>query len=217
MTPIQFAGEEGKGLKVLCLGAHCDDIEIGCGGSILKLINAGLVQELQWIVFASNPVRKKEAERCAGLFLEGLENQKVTVLNYRDAFLNFSALEIKEYFESVKGAFAPDLIFTHYRNDRHQDHRLISDLTWNTFRNHLILEYEIPKYDGDLGIPNCFIQLTETLAEKKIKFLLEGFPSEKNKHWFDRETFLALMRIRGLESANNHKYAEAFHARKLII
>lgn len=217
MTPIQFVKEKGKGLKILCLGAHCDDIEIGCGGSILKLINAGLVQELRWVVFASNPVRKKEAERCARLFLEGLENHKITVHDHRDAFLNFSALEIKEYFESVKGAFDPDLVFTHYRNDRHQDHRLISDLTWNTFRNHLILEYEIPKYDGDLGIPNCFFQLTETLVEKKIKFLLEGFPSEKNKHWFDRETFLALMRIRGLESANNHKYAEAFHARKLII
>ena len=217
MTPIQFAREKGKGLKVLCLGAHCDDIEIGCGGSLLKLINSGMVEEVQWIVFASNPKRKKEAEHCAGLFLKGLENQKVTVLDHRDAFLNFSALEIKEYLESVKGAFDPDLIFTHYRDDRHQDHRLISDLTWNTFRNHLILEYEIPKYDGDLGIPNCFFQLTETLAEKKINFLLEGFPSETGKHWFDRETFLAIMRIRGLESANKHKYAEAFHARKLII
>lgn len=217
MTPIQFTKVKGKGLKVLCLGAHCDDIEIGCGGSLLKLINSGIVEEVQWVVFASNPVRKKEAEHCAGLFLKGLENQKVTILNHRDAFLNFSALEIKEYLESVKKAFDPDLIFTHYREDRHQDHRLISDLTWNTFRSHLILEYEIPKYDGDLGIPNCFFQLTETLAEKKINFLLEGFPSETGKHWFDRETFLAIMRIRGLESANKHKYAEAFHARKLII
>ncbi len=206
-----------ENLNILCLGAHCDDIEIGCGGTLLKMIKKKQVAHLKWVVFASNEVRKKEAIACAEGFLKDLKDKEIIVLDYRDAFLSFSAFEIKEYFESIKQSFKPDLVFTHYRNDRHQDHRLLSDLAWNTFRNHLILEYEIPKYDGDLGIPNCFCHLTENQADRKVNLLLHHYDSQKNKHWFDKETFLSLMRIRGMESAAQSKYAEAFHVRKFLI
>ena len=214
MIHLDFAAEEG--LNLLCLGAHCDDIEIGCGGTLLKLIEQKKVKALRWIVFASNEIRKKEAIASAEAFLRDVEDKEIVVLDYRDAFLNFSALEIKEYFESIKKSFDPDIVFTHYRDDRHQDHRLLSDLAWNTFRSHLVLEYEIPKYDGDLGIPNCFFHLNEEQALQKTDILLNSFESQAGKHWFDRETFLSLMRIRGMESACLSRYAEAFHARKLI-
>ena len=214
MIQLQLDVDKEKGLNILCLGAHCDDIEIGCGGTLLKLIDQYPIGHLKWVVFASNETRKQEAIASAEAFLEGVESKEIVVLSFRDAFLSFSALEIKEYFESIKKAFDPDLVFTHYRDDRHQDHRLISDLSWNTFRSHLILEYEIPKYDGDLGTPNSFCQLTAAQAEKKAAILLEYFVSQKNKHWFDKDTFLSLMRIRGMESANTNRYSEAFHVRK---
>jgi LmbE family N-acetylglucosaminyl deacetylase len=217
MIGLKFDQQVGTGLNILALGAHCDDIEIGCGGTLLKLIAQHQVKHITWIVFASNESRKQEALASAALFLEGVESREVQVLDYRDAFLSFSAMEIKEHFESIKTAFNPDIVFTHYRDDRHQDHRLISDLTWNTFRNHMILEYEIPKYDGDLGIPQCFSQLSPAQVERKVEVLMDAFGSQRNKHWFDRDTFLALMRIRGLESAAESKYAEAFFSRKWLI
>lgn len=217
MIALTFDKLSEKGLNILALGAHCDDIEIGCGGTLLKLIEQYPIQHLTWVVFASNPIRKQEALTSAQQFLVGVESREIQVLDYRDAFLSFSALEIKEHFESIKVAFNPDVVFTHYRDDRHQDHRLISDLTWNTFRDHFILEYEIPKYDGDLGIPQCFCHLSTEQVEKKIDILLHAFESQKSKHWFDRETFQALLRIRGLESAAASKYAEAFHSRKWLL
>ena len=183
---------------------------------MLKLIDQYPIKQIQWIVFASNEIRKKEAFASAEAFLKDVKNKKIIVLNYRDAFLQYSSLEIKEYFESIKSSFQPNLIFTHYRDDRHQDHRLLSDFTWNTFRNHLILEYEIPKYDGDLGQPNFFCRLKAEHAERKTEILLHCFESQKNKHWFDRETFNSLMRIRGMEAASPTRFAEAFYVRKGI-
>lgn len=217
MINLKFEPAVGHGAKILALGAHCDDIEIGCGGTLLKWIDQHPNTEVKWVVFASNEIRKKEALKSAQRFLDGLNSAEIDVLNYRDAFLPTSFSHIKEYFETLKTSFNPDVIFTHYRQDRHQDHRLISDLTWNTFRDHFILEYEIPKYDGDLGIPNCFCQLEEQYVQKKINILLDCFESQKNKHWFEPETFKSLMRLRGLESASSQKYAEAFHARKWLI
>lgn len=216
MTPFRFDLPAGEGLRILCLGAHCDDIEIGCGGTLLKLIDQYPIQQIRWVVFASNPVRKKEAVASAEQYLADVDHKTINVLDYRDAFLAFSAMEIKEYFESIKRDFDPHIVFTHYREDRHQDHRLISDLSWNTFRSHLIAEYEIPKYDGDLGVPNAFCTLSQEQAERKVHILLECFESQKNKHWFDRETFFSLMRIRGMECAHAGKFAEAFHVRKWI-
>ena len=215
MIPLQFNFDHKKGMNLLLFGAHCDDIEIGCGGSILKIIEQYKINKITWIVFASTEERKLEAILSAEDFLKNIKEKKIIVLNYRDSFLNQSAFEIKEFFELTKKENDPDLIFTHFRKDRHQDHRLISDLTWNTFRNHLILEYEIPKYDGDLGQPNFFFKINQNQANQKIKIILDRFKSQTGKHWFDEETFLSLMRIRGLESAA--KYSEAFYSRKSVL
>lgn len=205
---------KNKPLNLLFLGAHCDDIEIGAGGSILKLIQEYEIGQITWIVFSSTEERKKEAQNSAGQFLKEVSTKKVIVETFRDGFFPWQGAEMKEYFEKLKKTISPDVIFTHYRDDRHQDHRVISDLTWNTWRNHLILEYEIPKYDGDLGIPNFYIALEEKYINRKNQILLDAFQTQSTKHWFDESTFSALPRLRGMESATN--YAEAFYVRKLV-
>jgi LmbE family N-acetylglucosaminyl deacetylase len=206
---------QDRPLNILALGAHCDDIEIGAGGTLLKLLDNYSIASVKWVVFASNEVRKKEATVSALHFLEKAENRDIVVNSYRDGFLPFMAAEVKEFFEKIKGEFIPDVIFTHYRDDRHQDHRLVSDLTWNTWRNHMILEYEIPKYDGDLGIPNFYVPLEEKYIIKRNQIIIDSFESQKQKHWFDDATFRALPRIRGMESATI--FAEAFYSRKIIL
>ncbi len=205
-----------SGLKILCLGAHADDIEIGCGGTILKLINSYSNLEFRWVVFSSDQIRKKEALQSANQFLSKAEKYAVDILSFEDGFFPYNGGEIKNYFEKLKLSFSPDLIFTHYKTDYHQDHRLISELTWNTFRNHLILEYEVLKYDGDLGRPNFFVHLSKENAVNKINLITKNFISQKNKTWFDEETFKSILRIRGVESNAPEKYAEAFYVRKLI-
>jgi LmbE family N-acetylglucosaminyl deacetylase len=216
MLPLAFNTGSEEGLKLLFFGAHCDDIEIGCGGTILSLIERYKISEIKWVVFASNPQRKKEATASAEAFLSGVSKKEIRVFDYRDAFLEQSRFEIKEHFETIKQGFQPDVVFTHQRDDRHQDHRLVSELAWNTYRDHLILEYEIPKYDGDLGQPNFFHKLSDAIAQKKVKIIMESYASQAGKHWFDKETFFALMRIRGLESASDARYSEAFYARKAV-
>lgn len=210
---IQFS--KTKPFNLLFLGAHCDDIEIGAGGTVLKLIQEYAIEKITWIVFSSNETRKTEAQNSAEKFLERISDKQIIINNFRDGFFPFQGTEIKEYFEKLKKEISPDIIFTHYRDDRHQDHRVISDLTWNTWRNHFILEYEIPKYDGDLGIPNFYVSLDEKYIQKRNQILLETFHSQSTKHWFDDSTFSALPRLRGMESAT--KYAEAFYVRKLVL
>ncbi|MFB2983181.1 PIG-L deacetylase family protein [Microseira sp. BLCC-F43] len=217
MMQIGFNKTNESNYRVLCLGAHCDDIEIGCGGTVLKLIENYKNIIFYWVVFSSNQERAQEAIASANLFLKEAKAKTVIVKDFRDGFLPFSGIEVKEYFEQLKQEFSPDLILTHYRQDLHQDHRLISDLTWNTFRNHLILEYEIPKYDGDLGIPNFFVQLDESICRRKIQYILDAFKTQNNKQWFTEETFRSLLRIRGMESNSTSKYAEAFYCRKIVL
>ncbi|PSM48387.1 PIG-L domain-containing protein [Chroococcidiopsis sp. CCALA 051] len=217
MLKFNFEAKSDSPYNVLCLGAHCDDIEIGCGGTILKLIKKYQNLVFYWVVFSSNSQREKEAYESAKQFLKGTQVKNIAIANFRDGFLPFMAIEVKELFESLKQEFQPDLILTHYRNDLHQDHRLISDLTWNTFRNHLILEYEIPKYDGDLGIPNLFVHLDPIICQHKTQLILNAFQSQMEKQWFTEETFLSILRIRGIESNAPEKYAEAFYCRKVIV
>ncbi len=200
--------------KILCLGAHADDIEIGCGGTLLKWIEKQPTLKVYWVVFAAEGKRAKEARESAKAIL-GQTAVKMVVKQFRMSFLPFQGEKVKDYFETLKKSFQPDVVFTHYRDDRHQDHRVLSDLAWNTFRDHLILEYEIPKYDGDLGSPNVFVPLNRQLARKKTTHLSRFFASQANKHWFAEETFLALMRLRGMECAA--EYAEAFYCRKLVV
>jgi len=203
-------------LSILCLGAHSDDIEIGCGGTLLKLQEEYESARIMWVVFASNEERKREALSSAKLFLENTKHKKIDILDFKDGFFPAAWSEIKSKFEKLK-EFSPDIIFTHYREDLHQDHRTINELTWNTFRNHFILEYEIAKYDGDLGNTNVFVPLQEQQLLKKNKILLSCFKSQLDKQWFDESLLMALPRIRGVQCASQTKYAESFYNRKLIL
>ncbi len=216
MLKLNFTKGNNSEYRILCLGSHCDDIEIGCGGTLLRLLESLEKSIVYWIVFSSNPQRISEALKSADLFLKQTTEKKVVIKDFRDGFFPFVGKEIKEYFEQLKQEFSPDLIFTHYRNDLHQDHRFISELTWNTFRNHFILEYEIIKYDGDLGSPNFFVHLDESTCYRKIEYLLNSFKTQQSKHWFTADTFLSLLRIRGVESNAPTKYAEAFYCRKVV-
>jgi LmbE family N-acetylglucosaminyl deacetylase len=202
---------------VLCLGAHSDDIEIGCGGSVLSLLAAGGQVDVRWVVFAADDEREREARASAALFLKGARLSEVAVRRFRNGYFPYVGDAIKDYFEELKAGAAPDVVFTHYREDRHQDHRVISDLTWNTFRNHVILEYEIPKYDGDLGSPNLFVPIDEAHCREKIRILQSSFTTQRDKHWFDEATFRAVMRLRGMESCAPSFHAEAFYARKIVV
>ena len=208
---------ENKKPQILCLGAHSDDIEIGCGGTIIKLLNELPESSFYWVVFSGDAERAREAKQSANIFLEKVQSKTIEVKDYKESYFPYIGSNIKDFFETLKKRFSPDLIFTHYMNDAHQDHRLISDLTWNTFRNHLILEYEIPKYDGDLGTPNCYVHLDENIVRKKLESICRIFNSQKNKQWFTEDTFEAMLRIRGVESNSPTKYAEAFHCRKFIL
>lgn len=201
----------------LFLGAHCDDIEIGCGATVLRLVEEHPTLRVHWVVLASNPVRAAEARRSADLFLHGVADKTVVIKEFRNGYFPYVGAEIKDYFEQLKKSVQPDIIFSHYGQDLHQDHRVTSELTWNTFRDHMILEYEIPKYDGGMGSPNFFVPVTKFQCERKVDHLVQCFGSESNKHWFTRDTFMGLMRLRGVECAAPDGHAEAYYVRKAVL
>jgi LmbE family N-acetylglucosaminyl deacetylase len=204
-------------LNVLCLGAHSDDIEIGCGGTILRLIREHPQIEFTWVVFSAVGERAIEAQKSADEFLRGVQRNQVVLKEFRDGYFPSETASIKDVFEELKLRTSPDIIFTHHRNDLHQDHRQLCELTWNTWRDHLILEYEIPKYDGDLGSPNFFVNLSAEICKAKTDLLIRHFQTQTNKHWFTFETFNALLRLRGIECKSEWGYAEAFYTRKLSL
>jgi len=208
---------KNKKPRILCLGAHADDIEIGCGGTILRIIEDIPEAQFCWIVFSGNKKRAEEAHQSADLFLRNTASKSITVKDFRESYFPFVGAEIKDFFEKLSENFSPDIIFTHCRNDAHQDHRLLSDLTWNKFRDHFILEYEIPKYDGDLGNPNTYICLDEKFVQSKIKYICGVYKSQSGKRWFTDDTFRSILRIRGVESNSPSNYAEAFYCRKMVI
>jgi LmbE family N-acetylglucosaminyl deacetylase len=216
VLPLELGGA-GEPLRILCLGAHCDDIEIGCGGAILRLAQLGREVVVHWVVFSSDEVRAAEAQASAEDFLAGVTISKVVIKRFRDCYFPYIGGEIKDFFGEIRQGFSPDLVLTHYREDRHQDHRLISDLTWNTFRNHLILEYEVPKYDGDLSAPNVFFPLSRELGQRKIALLMKHFGSQHARQWFSEDTFHALLRLRGVEASAPEGLAEAFYCRKAVL
>lgn len=217
MIPFKFALVEERPLRILCLGAHSDDIEIGCGGTLIKLIENQPGSEFFWVVFSANGERAREAEKSAAFYLDKVNRKEIILKDFRDGFFPYRGEEGKDYFETLKKRYSPDVIFTPNRNDLHQDHRLVSELTWNTFRDHLILEYEILKYDGDLGSPNVFVPLEPSICAEKIKRLNDCFKSQLSNSWFDEESFYALLRIRGVEANSPSKYAEAFFCRKSLL
>lgn len=216
MIGLQLAKRNSDAIQLLCLGAHSDDIEIGCGGTLLHLKRAFPGLKFHWVVFSAGGPRGTEAAKAAEMFTAGCEKE-IVLKEFRDGFLPYSGAQIKDFFEELKSRVKPDLIFTQWGGDAHQDHRLLSELTWNTFRDHLILEYEVPKYDGDMGRPNLFVPLEAPLYTQKVDCLFEAFESQHAKRWFDRETFLGLMRIRGMEANSPSGYAEAFHCRKMVL
>ena len=217
MISLSLEKEESQPLEILCLGCHSDDIEIGCGGSILKLSKQHPNCIFHWVVFNAAGTREAEARKAASMFVNADRLRGPLLKAFPDGFMPFVGAEVKAVFEDLKAQISPDVIFTHNRKDAHQDHRLIAELTWNTFRNHLILEYEIPKYDGDLGQPSVFVPLEEESYQTKVSYLMEAFQSQRSKRWFEPETFLSLMRLRGMECNSASGYAEAFYARKLVL
>jgi LmbE family N-acetylglucosaminyl deacetylase len=217
MRSLSLLRDASSPLNVLCLGAHSDDIEIGCGGTILQLSQQYPNCVFHWVVFSAIGVRAAEAKDAVARFVPTDRLKGPMLKTFPDAFMPFMGAEVKCVFEELKTAVSPDLIFTHNRKDAHQDHRLLAELTWNTFRDHLILEYEIPKYDGDLGQPNLFMPLESHMCEKKVRHILDAFESQRAKPWFRQDTFLSLMRLRGMECNAPSGYAEAFYCRKLVL
>jgi LmbE family N-acetylglucosaminyl deacetylase len=203
--------------RVLAIGAHSDDLEIGCGGTLLALCRAEPRVSVHWVVLAAPGERADEARASASAVLAGVEDQTVEVHSLTDGYLPHTAAEVKDVFEKLKERVEPELVLTHTRDDLHQDHRLVCELTWNTFRDHLILEYEIPKWDGDIGRPNVYVPLAEELVRDKLAILSAHFGSQSGKHWFDADLFRGLMRIRGMECRAPSGFAEAFFGRKLAL
>ena len=217
MLPLRFGAEPDRPLSVLCLGAHSDDIEIGCGGTIMRLLADHPGAEVTWVVFTASGAREEEARASAAAFLTAAGSSAVSIHQFRESYFPSVVGDIKDLFEHLKSATEPDLVLTHRRVDRHQDHQTIAELTWNTFRDHLIAEYEIPKYEGDLGQPNLYVPLEADVAEAKVELLMEHFGTQRSKRWFRAETFRGLMALRAIECNAPDGWAEAFHVDKVIV
>jgi len=202
---------------VLALGAHSDDIEIGCGGTLLHLADCYPNLEVVWIVLSATPERAAEARSSAEEFLGSVASLRVIVEDFRDKYFAHDGESMRELFEWLKSQIDPDIILTHRRGDSHQDHRFVCELTWNTFRDNLIFEYEIPKYDGDLSSPNLFVPISPDVAERKIETILRCFVTQRARHWFTEDLFMAIMRLRGMEANSPTQLAEAFTCRKLML
>lgn len=214
MLQLTFDKPKRRRLRILALGAHCDDIDIGCGATMLALLERHPGAEVTWVAFASSGEREREFRASAKRFLARAGRVRMLVHTFRDGFFPAQYTNIKEVFESLKAVPDPDLVFTHHAPDWHQDHRLICQLTWNTFRNHLILEYEVPKYEGDLSTPNAYVSVSRAQAERKISILWSCYRTQRAKQWFTADTFRGLMRLRGIEGGGATGWAEGFHVRK---
>ena len=217
MRSFQLSLSAGEPLRILCLGAHCDDIEIGCGGTLMSLLERYPRGSLRWEVLSSTEERGAETRAAAEQMLSGAQDFSLQVQRFPNSYFPSHAEEIKRYLLSQRDGFDPDIVFTHFGRDAHQDHRTVAELTWNLYRDHVVLEYEIPKYDGDLARPNVYCALSRQLCERKIGILTSCFASQARRGWFTAETFAALMRLRGIECNSPGGYAEAFHARKILV
>jgi LmbE family N-acetylglucosaminyl deacetylase len=216
MKALQLA-PPGSRLSILCLGAHSDDIEIGSGAMLLSMLERGIRLDVHWCVLSGTGEREREARTSAADFLSGALSAKIEMMSFGDSFFPEQGNEIKSWFEDLKGRVVPDLVLTHRRDDAHQDHRQVSRLTWNTFRDHCILEYEVPKWDGDMGQPNIYVPVSASVLKRKVDLLMLHFGSQRSKQWFDAEIFIGLARLRGMECRAPERYAEAFFGRKLVL
>jgi LmbE family N-acetylglucosaminyl deacetylase len=217
MLPLALGRSERAPLRLLAIGAHPDDIEIGCCGTILKLLEEDALSAIGWVVLSGEGERAAEARASAEAMLAGVGEKRLIIRDFRDGFFPYTGGDLKEFFESLKSEFSPDIVLTHQRSDLHQDHRVTCELTWNTFRDHLVLEYEVPKYDGDMGSPNLFVPLSEDLRRRKIDHLMTHFGTQRPKRWFKEDLFSGLLRLRGMECNSPTSFAEAFYSRKAIL
>ena len=217
MLPISLGTDPRQPLRITCLGAHSDDIEIGCGGTLLRLLAERPGSSVRWVVFSADDERETEARKSAAAFLVDAGEAEVIVHRFRESYFPQVWADIKGAFEDLKAGPTPVVVLCHRRHDDHQDHRTLGELTWNTFRNHLVMEFEIPKYEGDLGQPHFYVPLSTEVAERKVELLLEHFGSQRNKAWFRPETFRGLMALRAVECGAPDGFAEAFHVRKMLI
>jgi LmbE family N-acetylglucosaminyl deacetylase len=217
ILPLAPRPRTGEGYEVLCLGAHSDDIEIGCGGTLLRLLREWPIARVTWVVLSGNPARAAEARRSARRLIGRRAAANIVLAAFRESYFPYTAVPIKELFDGLRRDVEPDLVLTHYRDDRHQDHRLVSELTYNTFRDHLVLEYEIVKLDGDIGNPNVYVALDAPTVRRKVRLLMQGFASQRDRRWFTEDVFQSLMRLRGMEAGTASGYAEAFYGRKLVV
>lgn len=217
MLPLRLGREGGAPLNVLALGAHPDDAEIGCGGTILKLIAEGAIASVCWVVLSGRDARVDEARASAEAILDGVPERTILQPGFRDGYFPYDGADIKDFFEDLGRDFDPDLILTHQRDDLHQDHRITCELTWNTFRNHLVLEYEVPKYDGDMGRPNLYVPIDDEIRLRKIEHLMTHFNTQLPRRWFKEELFTGLLRLRGMECNSPTTHAEAFYSRKAVL
>jgi LmbE family N-acetylglucosaminyl deacetylase len=217
MLSLPIGSPDAAPRRVLAIGAHSDDIEIGCGGTLLKLIEQQAVSEVCWVVLSGGTDRADEAQRSAEAMLDGVPKAEILLRDFPDGFFPYEGQRIKDFFEQLKADYSPDVVFTHQRADLHQDHRVCCELTWNTFRDHLILEYEVPKYDGDMSAPNAFVPIEAHLHRRKIDHLMSHFGTQRSKRWFQEELFSSLLRLRGMECNSPSSYAEAFFCRKAVL
>lgn len=217
MIRLLAALDANRPLRLLCLGAHSDDIEIGCGGTVLNWLKTMPAVEVTWVVFAGDEVRVAEARKSATALLRGAKAVRLAFGGFHDGYFPAQYAEIKSFFEDLKRSVQPDIIFTHCLEERHQDHRLLAELTWNTWRDHLVYEYEIPKYEGGLPQPNAYVPLPAPLARRKLAHLDRHFASQRSKDWFRADVFQAQMLLRGIECRAPGGFAEAFHARKIVL
>jgi LmbE family N-acetylglucosaminyl deacetylase len=207
----------GRGLELLCLGAHSDDLEIGCSGTVLQWLDDLCIDRITWVVLSGSGDRACEAEHSARALLARRTDFSLKTQSFRDGYFPYTAAPIKDFFESLKTEVQPDIVLTHYREDRHQDHRLVSDLTYNTFRDQLVLEYEVMKRDGDIGQPNTYVAVDESNVDRKVEHLMSHFGSQRDRSWFSEDAFRGLMRLRGIEARSESGHAEAFYCRALVL
>jgi LmbE family N-acetylglucosaminyl deacetylase len=217
MLQLAPAPANGRGLELLCLGAHSDDLEIGCSGTVMRWLRELCIERITWVVLSGNEDRACEAQHSATAMLGRHPGFRMVAQSFRDGYFPYTAVPIKDFFESLKREVQPDIVLTHYREDRHQDHRLVSDLTYNTFRDHLVLEYEVMKRDGDIGQPNTYVALDEATVDRKVEHLMSHFGSQRDRSWFSEDAFRGLMRLRGIEAGSTSGHAEAFYCRTLVL
>lgn len=210
-------GRTARPLTILCLGAHSDDIEIGCGGTVLRLLAEHPGATVHWVVFSAADQRDEEARASAADFTAAAGAVHVATHAFRDGFFPDAWAAVKAVFEQLKQAVVPDLVLTHRTADAHQDHRVVGELTWNTFRDHFVAEYEIPKYEGDLGAPNLYVPLTAATAARKVDLLMQHFASQRSRRWFRPETFRAVLALRAIECNAPDGAAEGLYAPKLVL